>query len=128
MRDLPHNVDPGDAVLVPYRVLQEAARKEALGDKVRAVSAFSLVAVIGRIVIDAILVRVRHRGIYVVVICPDCSGRHHFLRPVFGNDTEGIRALLPRLQGVFYFLLHPVKILIGIFNSGDLPAAAEVTV
>ena len=68
VRDLLHDVDPRYAVLVPHRILRETAVIETLGDKVRAVSASSFVAVIRRIIIDAVFIGIGNSLGYIVVI------------------------------------------------------------
>ena len=128
VRDLLHYVDPRDAVLVPHGVLLETAVIETLGDKVRAVPAFSLVAVVGRIVIDAVFISVSDRLGYVVGI-GRCGDRcHHLLLAVFREDSERIGVLALCLQRVSNFFLHPVKVAVRIFYGRDLPLALSVAV
>ena len=127
MGNLLHNVDPGHTVAIPYGILLEAARVQALGDKVRAVSAPAFIAVIRRIVIDAVFVRIRDRTAYVVVISCRCRCSHHLQAAVFGDHTEVVCIRLSRLSCRLSFLFHPVKILIRVADRRDLPVTSVVT-
>ena len=127
MGDLLHDIDPCHAVFIPYRILLETARKQTLGDKVCAVSAHSFIAVIRRIVIDAVFVRICDRAAYVVIIGCRSKCSHHLQAAVFGDHTEVVCIRLRRLGCGLGLLFHPVKILIGIADLRDLPVASVVT-
>ena len=128
MRDLLHDIDPCHTVFVPDGILLETARIQALGYKVGAVSASSFVAVVRRIVINAVFIRICDRRRYIVVVGLRRGRSHHFFAAIFRDDPHIVISGRLCFRGIFRFLIHPVKILIRVGYRDEVPAAVPVTV